>query len=207
MPYASAWLHDVLATPPSTLPQHWLLCALANKWATPDSAALERIWQSIPDAPPDVRSAALDAWVWTACGWLSRAEPIGQQMLDTLYTGLVQDARLGMQAAHALRVLTLHSRLVSPSRGFVVRRLYRQRTMETMLVAVTEAAMRGELDFAGSLHARVATLAGLPVEVVGVQKKSCDSWVGYERTSGAIHFVLKNAGSTGSFSSRVAIQY
>ncbi|WP_313556178.1 phosphoserine phosphatase SerB [Miniimonas arenae] len=31
---------------------------------------------------------------------------------------------------------------------------------------VTEAAMRGELDFAESLHARVATLAGLPVSVL-----------------------------------------
>ncbi len=31
---------------------------------------------------------------------------------------------------------------------------------------VTEAAMRGELDFAGSLHARVATLAGLPEDVL-----------------------------------------
>ncbi len=30
------------------------------------------------------------------------------------------------------------------------------------VAAVTEAAMRGELDFAQSLHARVATLAGLP---------------------------------------------
>lgn len=34
------------------------------------------------------------------------------------------------------------------------------------VAAVTEAAMRGELDFAQSLHARVATLAGLPVEVL-----------------------------------------
>jgi phosphoserine phosphatase len=34
------------------------------------------------------------------------------------------------------------------------------------VAAVTEAAMRGELDFAGSLHARVATLEGLPVEVL-----------------------------------------
>ena len=32
--------------------------------------------------------------------------------------------------------------------------------------AVTEAAMRGELDFAQSLHARVAVLEGLPVRVV-----------------------------------------
>jgi phosphoserine phosphatase len=34
------------------------------------------------------------------------------------------------------------------------------------VAAVTESAMRGELDFAQSLHARVATLAGLPVSVL-----------------------------------------
>jgi phosphoserine phosphatase len=34
------------------------------------------------------------------------------------------------------------------------------------VAAVTEAAMRGELDFAQSLHARVATLAGLPASVL-----------------------------------------
>lgn len=34
------------------------------------------------------------------------------------------------------------------------------------VTAVTEAAMRGELDFTQSLHARVAVLAGLPVDVV-----------------------------------------
>jgi len=34
------------------------------------------------------------------------------------------------------------------------------------VAAVTEAAMRGELDFAESLRARVATLAGLPVGVL-----------------------------------------
>lgn len=35
------------------------------------------------------------------------------------------------------------------------------------VTAVTEAAMRGELDFAQSLHARVAVLAGLPADVIG----------------------------------------
>ncbi len=34
------------------------------------------------------------------------------------------------------------------------------------VAAITEAAMRGELDFAESLHQRVGTLAGLPVEVL-----------------------------------------
>ena len=37
---------------------------------------------------------------------------------------------------------------------------------EAEVAAVTEAAMRGELDFAQSLHARVATLAGLPESVI-----------------------------------------
>jgi phosphoserine phosphatase len=37
---------------------------------------------------------------------------------------------------------------------------------EPEVAAVTEAAMRGELDFTQSLHARVATLAGLPVSVL-----------------------------------------
>ncbi|WP_377642667.1 phosphoserine phosphatase SerB [Oryzobacter terrae] len=37
---------------------------------------------------------------------------------------------------------------------------------EPEVAAVTERAMRGELDFAASLHARVATLAGLPVSVL-----------------------------------------
>lgn len=35
-----------------------------------------------------------------------------------------------------------------------------------LVAQVTERAMRGELDFAGSLRERVATLAGLPVSVV-----------------------------------------
>lgn len=37
---------------------------------------------------------------------------------------------------------------------------------------VTEAAMRGELDFTESLHARVATLAGLPESVIGEAVKA-----------------------------------
>jgi phosphoserine phosphatase len=37
---------------------------------------------------------------------------------------------------------------------------------EEQVRAITEAAMRGELDFAESLHARVAELAGLPEDVI-----------------------------------------
>ncbi len=38
--------------------------------------------------------------------------------------------------------------------------------MEDEVRAVTEAAMRGEIDFTESLHQRVATLAGLDASVI-----------------------------------------
>ncbi len=37
---------------------------------------------------------------------------------------------------------------------------------QARVAAITERAMRGEIDFAASLHERVATLAGLPVSAV-----------------------------------------
>ena len=48
----------------------------------------------------------------------------------------------------------------------VIELLARFAGREAEVRAVTEAAMRGELDFAESLHARVAQLAGLPEDVV-----------------------------------------
>ena len=38
--------------------------------------------------------------------------------------------------------------------------------IKAQVAAITEAAMRGELDFAGALHARVALLKGLPVAML-----------------------------------------
>lgn len=48
----------------------------------------------------------------------------------------------------------------------VIELLARHAGREAEVTAVTEAAMRGELDFAGSLHRRVEALAGLPVSVI-----------------------------------------
>jgi phosphoserine phosphatase len=48
----------------------------------------------------------------------------------------------------------------------VIELLARFAGREAQVRAVTEAAMRGELDFAASLHARVAELAGLPASVI-----------------------------------------
>ena len=50
--------------------------------------------------------------------------------------------------------------------GEVIEMLAARAGAEGMVAAITEAAMRGELDFAQSLQRRVATLAGLPATVV-----------------------------------------
>ena len=50
--------------------------------------------------------------------------------------------------------------------GEVIEMLASHAGAEAAVAEVSEAAMRGELDFAESLHKRVATLAGLPAEVL-----------------------------------------
>lgn len=50
--------------------------------------------------------------------------------------------------------------------GEVIEMLAARAGAEGAVAAITEAAMRGELDFAQSLHQRVATLAGLPASVI-----------------------------------------
>ncbi|WP_138442803.1 phosphoserine phosphatase SerB [Sinomonas susongensis] len=55
------------------------------------------------------------------------------------------------------------------------------------VAAVTEAAMRGELDFAQSLHARVRTLEGLPVEVIDRVREAVLLTPGAEELIGAYH--------------------
>ena len=54
------------------------------------------------------------------------------------------------------------------------------------VTAVTEAAMRGELDFAQSLHARVAVLAGLPADVVDSVRAEVTLSDGRRRTGGGV---------------------
>jgi len=49
--------------------------------------------------------------------------------------------------------------------GEVVEMLAAHAGSEELVTEITERAMRGEIDFAASLHERVATLAGLPVSV------------------------------------------
>ncbi|MFW0792608.1 phosphoserine phosphatase SerB [Gordonia sp. CPCC 205515] len=65
--------------------------------------------------------------------------------------------------AKRLIVFDVDSTLIQ---GEVIEMLAAKAGREAEVAAVTEAAMRGELDFAESLHQRVAALAGLDAEVI-----------------------------------------
>lgn len=67
------------------------------------------------------------------------------------------------QRARRLVVLDVDSTLVQ---GEVIEMLAAHAGVEQKVAEVTEAAMRGELDFAASLRARVALLAGLPESAI-----------------------------------------
>jgi phosphoserine phosphatase len=74
----------------------------------------------------------------------------------------VEDYSLSRRAKRLI-VFDVDSTLIQ---GEVIEMLAAHAGAEAAVAEVTEAAMRGELDFAESLHRRVATLAGLPAEVV-----------------------------------------
>ncbi|WP_079459640.1 phosphoserine phosphatase SerB, partial [Mycobacteroides abscessus] len=65
--------------------------------------------------------------------------------------------------AKRLIVFDVDSTLIQ---GEVIEMLADRAGAREQVAAITEAAMRGELDFAQSLHQRVATLAGLPESVL-----------------------------------------
>jgi phosphoserine phosphatase len=74
----------------------------------------------------------------------------------------VERAGLGRRSKRLI-VFDVDSTLVQ---GEVIEMLAARAGAEAEVRAVTEAAMRGELDFAESLHRRVAALAGLPESVL-----------------------------------------
>ncbi|AKT52840.1 phosphoserine phosphatase [Arsenicicoccus sp. oral taxon 190] len=71
--------------------------------------------------------------------------------------------RAALQQGPGLLVTDVDSTLIQDE---VIELLAAHAATEPQVRAVTEAAMRGELDFAASLHARVATLAGLDEAVL-----------------------------------------
>ncbi|WP_137147021.1 phosphoserine phosphatase SerB [Mycolicibacterium sp. CR10] len=74
----------------------------------------------------------------------------------------VEDYSLSRRAKRLI-VFDVDSTLIQ---GEVIEMLAAHAGAGAAVAEITEAAMRGELDFAESLHRRVATLAGLPAEVL-----------------------------------------
>lgn len=79
--------------------------------------------------------------------------------IDTAQQGPVRGERSGP----LLVVSDVDSTFI---RDEVIELFARRAGVEEQVAAVTAAAMRGEIDFAASLRQRVATLAGLPVDVI-----------------------------------------
>ncbi|MEB7448099.1 phosphoserine phosphatase SerB [Arthrobacter koreensis] len=100
--------------------------------------------------------------------------------LDSLRSAVAAAARAALDGGAApAQSAVVPASLVEPGRKLLVMdvdsTLIKQEVIELLaahagreaeVAAVTEAAMRGELDFAQSLHARVKTLAGLPESVI-----------------------------------------
>lgn len=107
-------------------------------------------------------SADPEAWEWSLAGGTSRVEV--REAVRAVAPGLdvcvlPADSAVGPR----LVVLDVDSTLIEQE---VIELIADHAGSRAEVQAVTEAAMRGELDFAQSLRARVATLAGLPVHVL-----------------------------------------
>lgn len=87
-------------------------------------------------------------------------------------------------APKLLLVLDVDSTLI---RQEVIEMLAAHAGKEEEVAAVTEAAMRGELDFAQSLHARVATLAGLDAGVIEAVRAAVELSKGARELIAAFH--------------------
>ncbi|MFP3579169.1 phosphoserine phosphatase SerB [Arthrobacter sp. SIMBA_036] len=86
---------------------------------------------------------------------------VASNAVDGVDTAIIPEAL--RQAPRKLLVMDVDSTLIQQE---VIELLAAHAGKREEVAAVTEAAMRGELDFAQSLHARVAVLAGLPAAVV-----------------------------------------
>ncbi len=107
---------------------------------------------------PHCRSSLPDA---TAAGLAGLRRAVADAAIPGVDTALVP---AGLRAAgRKLLIMDVDSTLIQQE---VIELLAAYAGKREEVAAVTEAAMRGELDFAQSLHARVAVLAGLPADVV-----------------------------------------
>lgn len=108
-----------------------------------------------------VHTADLELADATAAGLAALRGAVAGSAIAGMDTALVPT---GLRAAgRKLLIMDVDSTLIQQE---VIELLAAYAGKRDEVAAVTEAAMRGELDFAQSLHARVAVLAGLPADVV-----------------------------------------
>ncbi|WP_307844468.1 phosphoserine phosphatase SerB [Actinotalea solisilvae] len=81
-------------------------------------------------------------------------------------------------------VMDVDSTLIT---GEVIEMLAGHAGSRAAVTAITESAMRGEIDFATSLHQRVATLAGLPEAVFDAVRAEMTLTPGAERLVAELH--------------------
>lgn len=110
----------------------------------------------VPETAERLADDGLLAWRFRADEWAAAPEPGEGWAVHTLPASVAQ-------APVPLVVTDVDSTLIQQE---VIELLAAHAGREAEVAAVTERAMRGELDFAASLHARVEALAGLPVGVV-----------------------------------------
>ncbi|WP_307075367.1 phosphoserine phosphatase SerB [Arthrobacter pascens] len=113
------------------------------------------------DSRYEVHTAELAMADTTAAGIAALRRAVAEAEADGPETAIVP---AGLRAApRKLLIMDVDSTLIQQE---VIELLAAYAGKREEVAAVTEAAMRGELDFAQSLHARVLVLAGLPATVV-----------------------------------------
>ncbi|MGZ4662145.1 MAG: phosphoserine phosphatase SerB [Arthrobacter sp.] len=123
----------------------------------------------------------------TAAGLAALRRAVADAATNDFDTALVP---AGLRsAARKLLIMDVDSTLIQQE---VIELLAAYAGKREEVAAVTEAAMRGELDFAQSLHARVAVLAGLPADVVQSVRREVKLSEGADRLVAA----FKAAGHT-----------
>ena len=116
---------------------------------------------SLGDERYSVQVAELTLPDATAAGLAALRRAVAEAGIDGQDTALVPAAL--RSAPRKLLIMDVDSTLIQQE---VIELLAAYAGKFEEVAAVTEAAMRGELDFTQSLHARVAVLAGLPADVV-----------------------------------------
>ncbi len=109
----------------------------------------------------EVHTAGLAVADGTAAGIAALRRAVAEAAREGLDTAIVPAAL--REAPRKFLIMDVDSTLIQQE---VIELLAAYAGKREEVAAVTEAAMRGELDFAQSLHARVAVLAGLPAAVV-----------------------------------------